>query len=151
MTDELHELVTPTEAAKWLLAFQVKYPRFKMTHKAVERVARSRGALRLWNDRMMYINPERDDPHKSWDWLIQGGVAAFMKEWMLRIDEYLTQHQMRSRMVLQIHDEVVLEMPKEEQDALPALASLMEGIGPEGGWRCPIFHKIKTGERWSDL
>lgn len=150
MTDELHELVTEQQAGKWLRDFRMKYPRFKATLFQVEAVTKSRGALILWNRRWMWFGPQ-DDYHKAWDWLIQGGVAALVKVWMGRINEYLQEHKMRSRICLQIHDEVILEMPKEEVHELARMAALVEGIGPEGGWRCPIFYQIKTGDRWSDL
>lgn len=150
MTDELHELVTEREALGWIRSFQRKYPRFKHTHKQVERTARQRGYLYLWDRRMMFVG-NNDDPHKTWDWLIQGGVAALMKGWMLRIRDYIEEHNLQSRIILQVHDEVVLELPKEEKDALKEIAALVEGIGPEGGWRCPIYTDIKIGERWSDL
>jgi len=150
MTDESHQLVTEAQAAKFIAAFQRRYPKFKFMHKQVEQAVRQRGWIKLWNGRTMFCGPS-DDPHKFWNYLIQGGVAALMKGWMLDINQYLAAHRMRSRIVLQIHDEVVLEMPQEEVDALDDLAKLIEGIGPANGWRVPLFTKTKVGERWSDL
>jgi len=150
MTDESHQLVTESEAAAFIRAFQRRYPKFKVVAKQVEGVAKTRGYLRIWDGRQLFVG-ERDDPHKTWNWLIQMGVANLMKKWMLRIKGYLHENGMQSRMVLQIHDEIILEMPREEANALGDLAKLIEGIGPEGGWRVPLFTKTKQGERWSEL
>ena len=150
MTDELHEQISVEQAGRWLRSFDRKYPEFKKVRKDAERTAYKRGALRLWNGRWMILGPQ-DQEHKAFDWIVQGGIAAFMKEWMFKIQDHIDERGMRSRMVLQIHDEVVLEMPKEEVDALGKFATLAEGIGPEGGFKVPMYTEVRTGDRWSDL
>ncbi|MEM9365988.1 MAG: DNA polymerase I [Planctomycetota bacterium] len=52
---------------------------------------------------------------------IQGSAADLIKLAMLRVDEELQRSDLRARLLLQIHDELLLETPAEEVDALEAL------------------------------
>ena len=52
---------------------------------------------------------------------IQGTAADIIKLAMLRIHQELMQSELRSRMLLQIHDELVLEVPQEEVEPVSAL------------------------------
>ena len=58
---------------------------------------------------------------------IQGTAADIIKLAMLRVDELLTQRQSSCRMLLQIHDELVFELTREECEALkPEIQKTME-------------------------
>jgi DNA polymerase-1 len=52
---------------------------------------------------------------------IQGSAADLIKIAMIRIDSALRARQMNSRMLLQVHDELVFEVPGPERDELRAL------------------------------
>ncbi len=52
---------------------------------------------------------------------IQGTAADIMKVAMVRIQTDIEEQQLRSRMVLTVHDELVFESPPEEQEALETL------------------------------
>jgi DNA polymerase-1 len=49
---------------------------------------------------------------------IQGSAADIVKIAMLRVDEALTGAGLRSRLLLQVHDEIVLEVAPDERDAV---------------------------------
>jgi len=60
---------------------------------------------------------------------IQGTAADIIKLAMLRVHEELTACQCKARLLLQIHDELVFEVPVEESDAVKALiVPLMESV-----------------------
>ena len=52
---------------------------------------------------------------------IQGTAADIMKLAMIRVQKRLDDEGMKTKMLLQVHDELVLETPKEEMDALKDL------------------------------
>lgn len=52
---------------------------------------------------------------------IQGTAADIMKIAMVKVHDRLKKEQMKSRMLLQVHDELVFEMPKEEMDDLKSV------------------------------
>jgi DNA polymerase-1 len=80
---------------------------------------------------------------------IQGTAADGMKIAMVRLDAALRERGMRSRMLLQVHDELVFETDEEE---LPALASLarevMEGALPLD---IPLEVDLKVGTDWEQM
>lgn len=58
---------------------------------------------------------------------VQGSAADLIKLAMLHIDKFLEEGGYKTRMVLQIHDELLFKVPKEEEDVIPAkLKELME-------------------------
>ena len=60
---------------------------------------------------------------------IQGSAADIIKKAMVEIDRELIQRQMKSKMILQVHDELVFEAPKSEEKELEKLVvNLMESV-----------------------
>jgi DNA polymerase-1 len=77
---------------------------------------------------------------------LQGAAADLIKLAMIRIDETL--HGMQAKMLLQVHDELVLEAPPEEADEVAALVkSAMEGVKK---LEVPLLVDIGSGENWRD-
>ena len=57
---------------------------------------------------------------------VQGSAADLIKIAMLRVDEFLKKGGYKTKMVLQIHDELLFAMPEEEKEALiPQIERLM--------------------------
>jgi DNA polymerase-1 len=60
---------------------------------------------------------------------IQGAAADIIKKAMIELDRELSERRLSARMLLQIHDELVLEVPDDELDATAAVTKgVMEGI-----------------------
>jgi DNA polymerase-1 len=80
---------------------------------------------------------------------LQGTAADLIKLAMIRIDEELRRKKMRSRMTLQVHDELVFEVPKEEVEIMRALVKeKMEQVHP---LRVPLDVDLGVGPNWRDL
>jgi DNA polymerase I len=80
---------------------------------------------------------------------LQGTAADLIKLAMIRIDEELRRSGMKSRMTLQVHDELVFEAPENEVDALRALVrEQMENAHP---LLVPLVVDIGVGANWRDL
>jgi DNA polymerase-1 len=68
---------------------------------------------------------------------------------MLRVDAAIRAAGLRSRMLLQVHDELLLETPEDEVDALiPLLRSEMSSAAD---LRVPLEVDIKAGDNWGDM
>jgi DNA polymerase-1 len=79
---------------------------------------------------------------------IQGTAADLIKRAMLAVHRRLREEEMRSRMILQVHDELVLEVPEEEVErAGPLVRSCMEGVYP---LKAPLAVDLKTGRNWME-
>jgi DNA polymerase-1 len=95
------------------------------------------GALRSAGERMAINMP------------IQGTAADGMKIAMVRVDAALRDRGLRSRMLLQVHDELVFET---DEDELPVLAELvrdlMEAALPLD---VPLLVDLKVGSNWEQM
>ena len=79
---------------------------------------------------------------------IQGTAADLIKVAMLRMAEALDKHDLQSRMLLSVHDEIVFEVPDTELDAMRRLApQVMENV-----WRlkAPLRVNVAWGENWAE-
>jgi len=80
---------------------------------------------------------------------LQGTAADLIKLAMIRIDVELRQTKMKSRMLLQVHDELVFEAPEEETEILRSLVrEQMEQVHP---LKVPLLVEIGVGKNWRDL
>ena len=80
---------------------------------------------------------------------IQGTASDILKVAMIRLARQLAEKRMQSRMILQVHDEVVLEVPREELDnAVTLTRQVMEGAY---ALSVPLKVDIEVGEDWYDM
>ncbi|HEV7810836.1 MAG TPA: DNA polymerase I [Candidatus Limnocylindrales bacterium] len=80
---------------------------------------------------------------------IQGTAADIVKIAMIRLAERLSAEGFRARMLLQVHDELLLEVPRDELDALvPIVRAEMEGAVKLD---IPLDVDLKAGEDWESL
>jgi len=80
---------------------------------------------------------------------LQGTAADLIKIAMIRIDRELERRKLKSRMTLQVHDELVFEAPQDEVDELRSLVRKeMEGVHL---LKVPLAVEIGVGQNWRDL
>ncbi len=85
---------------------------------------------------------------------IQGTQADLIKLAMVRIDEMLKEEGVRHRvhLLLQVHDELVYEVPEEMRDDLcRKIKGIMEAVlTPEEAQGVPVIAEVKSGPNWGD-
>jgi DNA polymerase I len=80
---------------------------------------------------------------------IQGTAADIMKIAMIRTDRALREGGFRARVVLSVHDELLLETPRDEVERLvPVLRAAMEDALPLS---VPLTVEAKTGDSWEGM
>jgi DNA polymerase-1 len=79
---------------------------------------------------------------------LQGTAADLIKLAMIRIDHALRERKLRTRMLLQVHDELVFEAPPEECETVGDL--LREKMEQVYELRVPLVVDIGIGENWRD-
>ena len=80
---------------------------------------------------------------------LQGTAADLIKVAMIRIDGALRERGLKSRMTLQVHDELVFEVPENEVDSLQSLVrEHMEKAHPLA---VPLLVEMGVGSNWRDL
>ena len=80
---------------------------------------------------------------------VQGTAADVMKRAMIDVDASMRQQELRSRMLLQVHDELIFEVPDEE---VSALVALLHEIMPSAlDLTVPMQIEVKSAVNWRDL
>ena len=80
---------------------------------------------------------------------IQGTAADIQKIAMIRVAERLASESFRARLLLSVHDELLLEVPRDEVDRLiPVLRETMEGALPLD---VPLTVDVKVGRDWESM
>jgi DNA polymerase-1 len=80
---------------------------------------------------------------------VQGSAADLIKKAMIDLHRELRERGMRSRLILQIHDELLLEVPEEEAEEARALVrEVMEGALPLD---VPLVVDARVGASWADV
>ncbi|GIW13159.1 MAG: DNA polymerase I [Tepidiforma sp.] len=80
---------------------------------------------------------------------IQGTAADIIKVAMIRVDEELRERGLRSRMILQVHDELIFECPAEEVEAVRELAPRIMSASIE--LKVPLKVDLKQGRNWGEM
>ena len=80
---------------------------------------------------------------------LQGSAADLIKEAMLTVEEQLMKRRLSGRLLLQIHDELLLEAPQEELDiTVQAVRMAMEGVAL---LKVPLLIDILIGKNWGEM
>ena len=77
---------------------------------------------------------------------IQGTAADIMKLAMVRVDEALRRENLQSRLILQVHDELLLECPPEEAERAAVL--LREAMEQVIELKVPLVAEVHQGKNW---
>lgn len=92
----------------------------------VSTTAKRRGYIFNWAGRRSYF-PDYNFAYKAPNYIIQGGCADIVKRAMIEIDAYLSDK--KSRMLLQVHDELVIEVHESEAAEVPRrVKEIMESV-----------------------
>ena len=127
------------EAAQFMAAYFARFPRVQQYVEDTKKQAAEQGYVETLLGRRRYF-PEltrgskaRSGQRRAAERMainapIQGSAADIIKIAMIRLYRALQEKKLRSRMILQVHDELVLEVPREEIDAVhPLVIEIMEG------------------------
>ena len=79
---------------------------------------------------------------------LQGTAADLIKQAMIKVDEELTRRNLSAKMIMQVHDELVFELPKEELEEVKNL--VQECMELDQPLRVPLLVDINYGESWKE-
>jgi DNA polymerase-1 len=80
---------------------------------------------------------------------VQGTASDIIKVAMNRIDEELTERGLATKMILQVHDELIFEGPRSELDAVQEMCLRL--MPKSLDLVVPLKVDIKTGKNWGEL
>lgn len=104
--------------------------------RLIPEILSQNGALRTAAERLAINTP------------LQGSAADLIKLAMIKLDQELRRLGKRSFLVLQIHDELLLEVPDEEiEEVMPLVRDVMQGAMT---LKVPLTVDVKVGKNWAE-
>ena len=84
---------------------------------------------------------------------IQGTAADIVKIAMINIQQRMGALGMRSKMILQVHDELIFEVPRDELGHMQAIITelMPSAVPPHVGFEVPLEVEMKVGDNWGDM
>jgi len=148
--------IGPGEAKTIIDAYFGQYPGIRAAMEKLKEEARLHGYVstsfgrRLWipdistRDMARRAGAERQAINAPF----QGGAAEVIKRAMVRVPRALADAGLKARMLLQVHDELVFEVPEAEVEATAAVVKrVMEGVAE---LRVPLAVEVGTGHSWAE-
>jgi DNA polymerase-1 len=80
---------------------------------------------------------------------VQGTSADIIKVAMVNLDREMAVKKLKSKLLLQVHDELILEVPEEELEEMKGL--LRQVMSSAIPLSIPLKVDIKTGANWGQL
>lgn len=109
------------------------YPGFHSVAMVATQKAKHVGKLKLWSGRYRHFLYPREEAHKAFNSVIQGGAADIVERTMVRCFESVDNDE-ECRMLLQVHDSIVWEIKRDMVDKyLPMIKEAMTNIEPDFG------------------
>ena len=148
--------ITPGEARTYIDAYFVRYPGIRAYMERTKEEARINGYVstpygrRCWVPGIADKNPARRSyaERQAINAPLQGGAADIIKRAMVRLPKALKEAGLRSRLLLQVHDELLFEAPEAEVAALTELARrVMESAAVLS---VPLVVETGSGRTWAD-
>lgn len=150
------------EATKFIDAYFARYPKvLQYQAKLLNRCIQTRyvGTILGRRREISGIRPDstyqsRNQPEReAINMEIQGSAADLMKLAMLHVWRRLQREGRRTRMLLQIHDELVFEVPPEELDAVAALVNeeMTTPLEKRLNLEVPLKVDLSAGPNWLDV
>ncbi|HEY92883.1 MAG TPA: DNA polymerase I [Dehalococcoidia bacterium] len=145
------------EAAQFIAAYFSKYPGVKQYLESTKEQARKEGYVQTILGRRRFI-PEIDSPNRqvreaaermAINMPVQGTSADIIKVAMVNLDREMQKRQLKSKMLLQVHDELIFEVPEDELENVRQLVPEIMSTALE---LCvPLKVDIKTGKNWGEM
>jgi DNA polymerase-1 len=149
--------LTREEASRFIETYFQRYPGVKSYLEQTRELARRQGYVETVLGRRRYI-PEITSPNRqvregaermAINMPVQGTSADIIKLAMIHVDSALRAGGNRSRLILQVHDELVFEAIPEEIDGLASL--LKEKMAGALQLAVPLKIDLKQGHNWGEL
>jgi DNA polymerase-1 len=146
--------VDRTAAAAYMDRYFARYPGVARYMEDTRAIARDKGYVetvfgrRLWLPEIRSSNAGRRQgaERAAINAPMQGTAADLIKRAMLAVQDWLDAQRMKTLLVLQVHDELVLEVPDEELEAVrSALPKLMGGVAQ---LKVPLLVEVGVGANW---
>jgi DNA polymerase-1 len=148
--------ITRNQAAQFIADYFIKFPGVQQYMTDIVEVARKQGYVTTLLNRRRYLpdihsrnfNLRSFAERTAMNTPIQGTAADIIKRAMVRMDEALRNSDLKARMLLQVHDELIFECPAAEAEALRTMVE--DSMENALTLNVPLRVDIHSGQTWYD-
>ncbi|MDD6483805.1 MAG: DNA polymerase I [Clostridiales bacterium] len=154
LSRDIHSTVKAARA--YMDSYLEKYHGVREYMERIKEQARRDGYVTTLMNRIRYIpelkssnyNTRQFGERVALNTPIQGSAADIIKAAMVRVDETLKERGMRSRLILQVHDELIVEAENSEiEEVKEILRDIMENVAQ---LKVPLIIDMSQGRSWYD-
>lgn len=148
--------ISTKEAQTFIEKYFTSFPKVRNFMNRVISEAREKGYVQtLWGRRRYFshLNDRNEgirkaDERAAFNAPLQGSAADLMKLAMIRLEEELKNRKLKSKLILQVHDELVLDVPSSEVEEASSVLQSAMGLGQP--LTVPLQVDVGVGKNWKD-
>lgn len=149
--------ISNTEAQEFIDKYFEHYPRVKEYMQNEVQFVNEHGYVETMFGRKRYLAAELGSPNyqirefaqrAAINQPLQGSAADLIKMAMIEVEKQLEEHNLKTKMIMQVHDELVFEVPKEELEQVKELVLKAMELGQP--LRVPLELDINCGSSWKE-
>ena len=143
-------------AASYIERYFARYPGVRQYMQDTRELARQKGYVETYFGRRLWV-PEINSPNgmrragaerAAINAPMQGTAADLIKLAMIAVDKWLHEEKLQTKLIMQVHDELVLEVPDNELELVKTkLPQLMQGVATLD---VPLLAEVGVGNNWEN-
>ncbi len=145
------------EAGQFIAAYFEKHPGVREYIESTKKQAREAGYVQTLLGRRRFIHEVNSSNRQvreaaermAINMPVQGTSADIIKVAMINLDREMSRRQLKSKMLLQVHDELVFEVPEDELDLIRRLVP--ETMSTALILSVPLKVDVKIGNNWREM
>jgi len=153
------KLQSRSDAQKLIDSYFEKYPKVAEWREKIIKYAEKNGFVRTITGRLRYIpeikaddkNTRAEGERRAVNTPVQGSAADIMKVAMIRVWKKLKERVPDAKIIMQVHDEIIVECREEKADEVQEILESEMKIEDVFGLTVPLKVKISKGKTWAEL
>lgn len=149
--------ISRKEASDIISSFYLAFPEIKTYLSRIVEQANEQGYVETILGRRRYIREIHDSNYQRREFAkraamnapIQGSAADLIKVAMIKVDKLLKKGHYKTKLILQIHDELLFKIPKDEIDILPKL--IQESMEHALDLDVPLKTSLGIAKSWDEV
>ncbi len=143
------------EAATFIDRYFERYPKVQSVIEAVQQEARDQGYITTIAGRVRDLSRDLNSSVRhirefaeraAFNTVLQGSAADLIKVAMIRVERTIQEEGLKAQLLLQVHDEVVLEVPNDEVERVDELVKWAMSLNQP--LKVPLVIDSEIGENW---
>lgn len=149
--------ISPDEAEIFINKYFETYPKIKLYMNSMVELVEKQGYIETIFGRKRYLDKEINSPNSmirefakraAINHPMQGSASDLIKIAMIDFNNKLKENNLKSKMIMQVHDELVVEVEKTELEIVKSL--ILESMELNQPLKVPLEIDINVGETWKE-